>query len=465
MAEKQKETKQIMSHESIYKIMQWLPLAVSGLFFVKNVAAGNTTAMLAIGVCLVAFLSSSVIVKVRNVNLYTREFIMAIALPILVFMISLFSGASYSDDFSLFLAVIGMTGLYLEPQFTKVQIILIDILLVIMYVVHPEKAEELSQYILCVVVFTLAACLIYLVIKRGRAFIEMSEVRAKESETLLESIRAMGRELQEDFSDSSAKIEVSTQGLQTGSVSISKGASEVSDSCNLVQGKIKETGEQIDALNEEVKAFEMALAENKSNMEAMNQQMGTVSEMIYESDSVFSAMEEKMKEISGIAKEINEISFKLTILSLNASVEAAHAGNNGSGFEVLASEMRELSENSTNFSNQVSEVVGELSKRVEKTSERVGGSVEALSQSEKTLSDLVDSFERLNQQFGLLYDNIEQQNQNVNQIDMIFDNLNDRVTDMYSNSLANEQAVDAIVDAMAAYKVNVGRIVENTQSI
>lgn len=465
MDKKQKDAKKMLSHETIYKIMQWLPVIVSGAFFAKNVSAGNTTAMIAIGICLAVFISVLIFVKIRKVGLYAKEYILAVALPVLVFGISLFSGASYSDDFSLFLAVIGMTGLYLEPKFTITQVLEIDIFLILMYIIHPEKAESRSQYILCAACFTLAALLFYQVIKRGRAFIQIAQVRAEESEKLLESIRTMGADLQRDFADSSAKIEISTQGLQEGSVSIAYGAGEVSDSCNMVHDKIKETEEQIGQLNEEVKQFEGALAENKNNMEAMNEQVNSVNGIIGESGAVFRKMEEQMHEIVGIAKQINDISFKLTILSLNASVEAAHAGEAGSGFEVLAAEMRDLSETSGNFSNQVTEVVKELSERVEKISERFTGSEEAMAESEKTMSNLADSFERLNQQFGLLYDNIERQNQNINKIDTIFDNLNQRVSDMHSSSLTNQAAVEDIVDAMAVYKENVGKIVENTQSI
>lgn len=462
---RKKESKKMMSHENIYNIMQWLPIAVSGAFFLKNMFVGTVAAMVTIGICLAVFGSLLIIMKVRNVSLYAREYALAVALPILVFAISLNSGASYSDDFSLYLSVIALTGMYLEPAFTRTQFILVDICLVIMYLVHPEKAESLGQYILCAAVFTLAAVLFYLVIKRGRAFIEISEERAMESEKLLDSIRAMGVELQQDFEDSSARIEVSTQGLQEGSVSIARGAGEVSESCDVVRDKIKETGDQIGLLNEDVKQFEDVLMDNRKNMEAMNEQMESVSDIISQSGSVFRTMEEQMHEIAGIAKQISDISFKLTLLSLNASVESARAGEAGSGFEVLAAEMRDLSESSNNFSGQVADVLKELLKKVEETSERVAGSEEALLRSKKTMTDLASSFERLDQQFGSLYENIERQNNNVNQIDYIFDMLNQRVADMHSSSLTNQNAVEAIVDAMEIYKGNVGRIVENTQSI
>lgn len=465
MGKEQKKEKQMISHEAIYKIMQWLPIVVSGAFFIKNATAGNVAAMVTIGICLAVFVCVLVVVKVRNVSLYTREYILSVALLILIFVISLNSGASYSDDFSLFMAVIGMSGMYLEPKFTKVQIIVADVLLVIMYLLHPEKAESKSQYILCMAVFTLAACLVYMVIKRGRGFIQMSDERAKESEALLESIRAMGAELQRDFTASSIKIDEGTQGLKVGSVAVAEGAGAVSDSCGQVRTKIHETEQQISQLNSEVQQFESVLSVNSGNVGAMWEQVGMVSGIIGESGTLFRSMESQMGEIANIAKQLNDISFKLTILSLNAAVEAAHAGEYGSGFEVLAGEMRALSEASGNFSEQVADAVKEMSERVEQTSERFAGSEEALHQAENVVTELVNSFAQLNQQFGMLYENIERQNEGIKEIDNIFYVLNDSVENMHDNSVANQVAVESIAEEMTVFRSNIGRIVENTQKI
>lgn len=462
---KAKDSKKMLTHEEIYKIMQWLPVVVASAFFIINLIKGNTAAMIVIGICLAILITMSVLTKKKNVSLYKRELIMSISLPVLVFVISLFSGASYSDDFPLFIAVIAMTGLYLEPQFTRIQIILVDIFLVVMYLAHPEKSGGLSQYILCAACFTIATILIYQVIKRGRAFIEISQESAEQSGKLLESIRSMGNELQVDFDSSSEKIILGTQELQNASAMIARGSGEVSENCNVVQGKVKETEEQIVSLNEGVRQFENALVENKNNVEAMNKQVHSASDRISESNDEFKTIETQMKNIAGIAKQISDISFKLTILSLNASVESAQAGDSGAGFEVIANEMRELSETSTGFSEQVSDVVKELLKRVETTSEKLAGSEDALSQSEEKMLELVSSFEKLNEQFALLYDNIENQNRNVNQIDCIFEELNRKVSDMYSSSQTNQDAVDSIADAMKEFSENVGQIVKNTQSI
>ncbi len=462
---RQRDKGKMMSHEEIYKIMQWLPVVVASAFFIINLIKGNTAAMIVIGICLALLIAIFLITKKKNVSLYKRELIMSISLPVLVFVISLFSGASYSDDFPLFIAVIAMSGLYLEPQFTRIQIILVDVFLVIMYLVHPQKSGGLSQYILCGVCFTIATILIYQLIKRGRAFIEVSQESAQQSGKLLESIRSMGDELQVDFDSSYEKIRLGTQELQSASAKIAGDSGEVSANCNIVQDKVKETEAQIVNLNDGVRQFENVLTENKDNVQAMNEQVHSASNSISQSSDEFKTIVTQMKNIAGIANKISDISFKLTILSLNASVESAHAGDTGSGFEVIANEMRELSETSTGFSEQVSDVVKELLKRVETTSEKLDSTEAALSQSEEKMLELVSSFEKLNDQFELLYDNIEDQNRNVNQIDCIFEELSSKVADMHGSSQTNQDAVDSIADAMNEFSDNVGKIVKNTQSI
>lgn len=462
--EKSREKKPI-SYDTIFKIMRGVTVGAASAFLILNVIKKNMPAVIVIGLCLVLFVGSSLVLKKNNVAESKRQFVLAVSLCFLVFIISMFSGASYSDDFSLFLAVIGMTGLYLEPKFTKVQIVVIDILLVIMYFVHPEKAGERSQFILCYVVFTLAAILFYQTIKRGRAFIEIGEERARQSEELLSSMRQMGVELENDFESSSVQIEDSTKGLERGSTAIACGADEMSNSCSEVHDKILVTEQQIDALNKEVNDFEKALNENKTNMALMNEQLQSVSGTIYEANTVFQNMKQQMAEIARVADELSTISFKVTMLSLNASIEAAHAGEQGAGFDVVASEMRELSTSSDMFSKQVSDVVTEMIESVETTAKQFEDSKDAIVQSEMAMKELQESFEKLTEQFDTLYGNIEEQNYNVHQVDVIFGNLQGRVSEMHQYSVENQGAVRGIMEALDIYKGNIDRVIDNTKSV
>lgn len=465
MMEEQKNVKKPISHERIYGIMICVPLGASFAFFLKNLIGGSMHGVLIIGICMLLLAGICYYMKIRKFSSYIKEFVLSVAILLLVFAISLNSGASYSDDFSLYLACIGLGGMYMEPKITRVQIVVADVLFALMYAIHPEKAESLGQYILCMACFTLAGVLFALAIKRGRAFIEIGEERAKEAEHLVGLMKRMGVELDKDFMDSSVQIENSTNGLKKGSASITQGTRDVTDNCGEVYNKIIETEEQLQRLNEEVGTFEQVMTENRENVQVMSGQVQEVSGTISEAHVVFREMETQMHQVVKMARQMGDISFDTTILALNASIEAARAGDAGAGFAVVAERMRTLSETSNQFSEQVSEVIKDMLEQVEKTAEQFEESDTALQQSEQTMETLQGSFERLQNQFADLYANMEKQNDNVRQVEFIFDRLQGNISEMQGYSVENQKAVESIVDAMNIYKESISQVIESTQKL
>lgn len=458
-----RNTKKPVTNDRIYKIMRLVTFIVAGIFLLINIIRLNVAGIIAIGAALVLFGAVLYYLQRNQVSVETKEFVTAIAVELLIFAISQFSGVSYSDDFILFLAAIGVTGMYMEPKFTKVQIIVADVLLIVMAVLNPDKAGAIGQYILCYGMFNAAAALFFLTIKRGRSFIDLSRVQAADAEKMLWAMQEMGEKLEYDFNKSSERIENSTKRLGEGSNAVIHGAGVVSDSCADMHEKIRETGAHIDALNKQVKNFEFSLTENDHNMNAMTGQINAVNDIILETSQAVTDMKERMNEVAEIAEQLSTISFKTTLLSLNASVEASHAGAAGAGFAVVASEMKELSDNSDRFSDRVSEVVGQLLLQVETISEQFGGTTAALERSSNTMAELQESFKNLTQRFEQLYATIGEQTDCVQAVDKTFTQLRAKVKEMKSSSVDNNELVEQIIVVMDAYRDSIDKVISNTK--
>lgn len=106
------------------------------------------------------------------------------------------------------------------------------------------------------------------------------------------------------------------------------------------------------------------------------------------------------KNIDKIIRAIEEISFQTNILALNAAVEAAHAGQNGSGFAVVAAEVRSLASKSAASSKETSELIANTLEKVQfgaelaaKTSSSFKQIVEGIMESTKLVTNIAKSSE------------------------------------------------------------------------
>ncbi|WP_214699327.1 globin-coupled sensor protein [Exiguobacterium sp. s57] len=100
-------------------------------------------------------------------------------------------------------------------------------------------------------------------------------------------------------------------------------------------------------------------------------QLTIISEELSNSAHQMGELNQLMSEISSITIGVKRIADQTNMLSLNAAIEAARAGEQGKGFQVVASEVRQLANQSKTSAEQVEHLTERLNRRIEETTERV----------------------------------------------------------------------------------------------
>ncbi len=110
----------------------------------------------------------------------------------------------------------------------------------------------------------------------------------------------------------------------------------------------------------------------------------------------------KAKNSDEIVGIIQDISKQTTLLGLNASIEAARAGDSGKGFAVVAQEIRKLSNTSKESINKIDTIIKYISNSISSIDDNLNSTNEISQNQSAALQQITASVEELNSTAHLL---------------------------------------------------------------
>lgn len=131
-----------------------------------------------------------------------------------------------------------------------------------------------------------------------------------------------------------------------------------------------------------VSAKEGAVAVNKTN-----ESMAAIRENVQETARAIKRLGESSQEIGNIVQIIGDIADRTSILALNASIQAAMAGDAGRGFAVVAEEVQRLAERSTNSTKQIDTLVKTIQGEITEAGASMDASIQQVVEGSRRADD------------------------------------------------------------------------------
>lgn len=283
---------------------------------------------------------------------------------------------------------------------------------------------------------------------------QMNEVKSEKekSEQILSDVLALGNTVKENTNKVDALMEELNDATTTALETLKAVADSNNDNAKNIESQTVMTsniqemiitadsnasrmeriaGDSLNMVSEGRKLVEK-LDDKASNISAMNEQvMNTINEFV-----------KNAIEVRGITDKINGISSQTNLLSLNASIESARAGEAGRGFAVVADEIRNLADETKTLTAEINGIVETLENNASGTKETVSKVVESIEDEKVLIDDSMDTYVKMEDMFKQLYESVTDTQKQLKQIV----DSNNAIVDSINQLSAASEEVAASMD-------------------
>ncbi|MCZ9961323.1 methyl-accepting chemotaxis protein [Brachyspira hyodysenteriae] len=209
--------------------------------------------------------------------------------------------------------------------------------------------------------------------------------------------------------------------IMTAAQSMMESSNELSVRTDSQSSSLEETAASIEEMVSNIKTSTEKSLLGKDMMSESMQYIENAASIIAQTASNIEEVYQASEKIKDITKIIEDIAFQTNILALNASVEAARAGDQGKGFAVVASEVRNLAQ-----TTQAS--VKDITELVDNTSQKIDTATQTAKQSQEIFVDLQNKVSDTSKLMETITSNALEQESGTNQISIEVNNMETATT-------------------------------------
>lgn len=260
--------------------------------------------------------------------------------------------------------------------------------------------------------------------------------------------------------DSTEKVSIAANELSMGSSQMAEDVQDVNSQINIMSDNINDITGSLVLLNQSSKEMEKVnneAAKYINSMETSSNQSTTyienISNQIRTNNDAISRISEAIEMIRGIADQTD-------LLALNASIEAARAGDTGKGFAVVAEEIKKLAEQSNESAVEIQKIAEEIINNSEETMELSKDVEASLKEERKILLDTKECFEALSKEIIKSVEEIEDISTQTQSLEEIKKDIIDKVSSLSAISEENFASNEEVSNSINRIVENIGVINE-----
>ncbi|MCR5486691.1 MAG: methyl-accepting chemotaxis protein [Lachnospiraceae bacterium] len=327
----------------------------------------------------------------------------------------------------------------------------------------------------------------------------VDEIRLKQKDEIgglayaFNQLRASLREIMQNMDSSTGSLEAMSGSMARQSESIMNNVSEITKAVNNVAELATSQATDVESSMDEVRALQKIAEQNaeaSSSLSEASRQISLAStegnrvlDGLYavskESEASFGEIfasidriRESASKIGEASNVIDSIASQTNLLSLNASIEAARAGDAGKGFAVVADEIRHLSDESAESVKEINDIIQELQENVENANQQSSSVRQAVEKQMAGVEDTRNSYrsisenlEIINSEIGQLGEISRSMTESSDRVGALMGNLSDAATQNAANTQETTASIQEVLSMTEQISNGTEDVLERTNSL
>ena len=248
-----------------------------------------------------------------------------------------------------------------------------------------------------------------------------------------------------ELNDTSSQTLAANNEISKAVEDVAEGSTGMASSISKINENLEEMSRETKDINESVDEIRNQTAAVQDSSKIMNDKIKSMQDSSHKMDDGISAISKRIEtvnttvdKVSNIVSVIEEISSETNLLSLNASIEAARAGDAGKGFAVVAQEIRVLSDNTNTELENIKQIISSLVEECRYCVQASGTIVEDNAKQKEEIKAVLDEFGALDEQIQKTAEKADE----IEELVTAMIELNDDITKS-SHSLTDVSAANA----------------------